>query len=369
MCHEGKESVDSRIVLKCWIDENLSEDVVPRVSLNKAGLSESKIEFSLYAPNNKQAIVFFPDKYAIGQEKVNEINNLVVAEKIHALYVTQILDANTNGQYPESFMRIQDVQGYVVMIDSADGDYSRARIKVVTFYKNIDGFYQAFAVSEDNISKYSLINNELKHGNKKVTDEKTALMAILRKNDEDYHERRAKEEKERAERIEAQRKQNQIDHQQFLAEQKRIQEEKKLAYEAKEAAKKAEAERIEAQFLKDFENDFDVNDHIIRDAKGNRWLKCVYCGKKGKDGEFVSYGGSYYGMAGGRCKECDKKPEIQAIERGASASKSSSQYTVHQIPKDICPECGGRLTERKGPYGTFIGCKNYPDCRYNRKHW
>ena len=36
---------------------------------------------------------------------------------------------------------------------------------------------------------------------------------------------------------------------------------------------------------------------------------------------------------------------------------------------DICPECGGRLTERKGPYGTFIGCKNYPDCRYNRKHW
>ncbi len=97
-------------------------------------------------------------------------------------------------------------------------------------------------------------------------------------------------------------------------------------------------------------------------------MKCVYCGKKAKDGEFVSYGGSY-GMAGGRCKECDKKPEIQAIERGNSDSKTVSQNTVQQIPKNICPECGGRLIERKGPYGVFIGCTNYPHCRYNRKRW
>jgi RecB family exonuclease len=32
-----------------------------------------------------------------------------------------------------------------------------------------------------------------------------------------------------------------------------------------------------------------------------------------------------------------------------------------------CPQCGGELSERKGKFGSFIGCKNYPDCRYTRE--
>ena len=33
----------------------------------------------------------------------------------------------------------------------------------------------------------------------------------------------------------------------------------------------------------------------------------------------------------------------------------------------ICPQCGGRLVNRKGKYGAFIGCSNYPRCSYKRK--
>lgn len=29
-----------------------------------------------------------------------------------------------------------------------------------------------------------------------------------------------------------------------------------------------------------------------------------------------------------------------------------------------CPKCGGELVSRKGKYGAFIGCSNYPKCRY-----
>lgn len=29
-----------------------------------------------------------------------------------------------------------------------------------------------------------------------------------------------------------------------------------------------------------------------------------------------------------------------------------------------CPKCGGQLIERTGKYGTFIGCSNYPKCKY-----
>ena len=31
-----------------------------------------------------------------------------------------------------------------------------------------------------------------------------------------------------------------------------------------------------------------------------------------------------------------------------------------------CPNCGSNLKERKGPYSTFLGCSNYPKCKYTR---
>lgn len=33
-----------------------------------------------------------------------------------------------------------------------------------------------------------------------------------------------------------------------------------------------------------------------------------------------------------------------------------------------CPKCGGRLIPRKGPYGSFFGCSNYPNCKYYKKY-
>ena len=32
-----------------------------------------------------------------------------------------------------------------------------------------------------------------------------------------------------------------------------------------------------------------------------------------------------------------------------------------------CPKSGGQLIERTGKYGYFIGCSNYPKCKYIRK--
>lgn len=32
----------------------------------------------------------------------------------------------------------------------------------------------------------------------------------------------------------------------------------------------------------------------------------------------------------------------------------------------ICPNCGGKLVKRKGKYGEFIGCSNFPNCDYTK---
>jgi hypothetical protein len=35
-----------------------------------------------------------------------------------------------------------------------------------------------------------------------------------------------------------------------------------------------------------------------------------------------------------------------------------------KIRNKICPKCGGALVLRKGKYGQFIGCNNYPKCKF-----
>ena len=39
----------------------------------------------------------------------------------------------------------------------------------------------------------------------------------------------------------------------------------------------------------------------------------------------------------------------------------------NKINNMICPKCGGKLILRKGQYGDFFGCSNYPKCKF-KKH-
>jgi len=55
------------------------------------------------------------------------------------------------------------------------------------------------------------------------------------------------------------------------------------------------------------------------------------------------------------------KPFIEKIERGKSNIKS--QKIAIPIGKE-CPKCGGELVRRKGKFGEFIACGNFPKCKY-----
>lgn len=35
-----------------------------------------------------------------------------------------------------------------------------------------------------------------------------------------------------------------------------------------------------------------------------------------------------------------------------------------ELPNFKCPKCGSRLLLREGPYGKFLGCSNYPNCKF-----
>jgi DNA topoisomerase-1 len=42
------------------------------------------------------------------------------------------------------------------------------------------------------------------------------------------------------------------------------------------------------------------------------------------------------------------------------------KYVQRSQPQVVgtCPECGGDLITKKGRYGSFVGCANYPACKY-----
>ncbi len=58
-------------------------------------------------------------------------------------------------------------------------------------------------------------------------------------------------------------------------------------------------------------------------------------------------------------------PFEQAVEE-AGATMVRHQVEPEKIG-EACPLCGNDLLKRAGRYGDFIGCSNYPDCKYTRQ--
>lgn len=50
-------------------------------------------------------------------------------------------------------------------------------------------------------------------------------------------------------------------------------------------------------------------------------------------------------------------------------AKTKINQKIASIKTDggICPLCEGKLIMRNGKYGSFIGCSNFPKCRYTQK--
>ena len=74
------------------------------------------------------------------------------------------------------------------------------------------------------------------------------------------------------------------------------------------------------------------------------------------------------------CPECGSKMVVRKGKYGeftACSNYPKCKYIKQEEPKELeetCPECGNKLVERKGRYGKFIACSNYPKCKYIKKN-
>jgi len=56
------------------------------------------------------------------------------------------------------------------------------------------------------------------------------------------------------------------------------------------------------------------------------------------------------------------------IRKGHVSSIQNEKAVIKEkIDNNICPKCGGALIIRKGKYGSFKGCSNYPKCKFTAK--
>jgi DNA topoisomerase-1 len=81
---------------------------------------------------------------------------------------------------------------------------------------------------------------------------------------------------------------------------------------------------------------------------------CPKCG-----GKLIIKKGIYGAFLG-----CENYPKCRYTEK--LNSKNETEKT-EKVVVGKCPECGGDLIIRKGRFGEFIGCSNYPKCRHTEK--
>ena len=361
---EGKESVESKIVLKCWLDDKLqTNDIETRIPIYAVENNKRKYEFSFLSKEKKIALSYCHDRRNLSDEKFDILDSN--SQNIHLIYVVDIMNENRNWQYPEGLMKIQNKQGYCLLLSNNEGDYSKAKMRAICYRKDVQGIWYELIIASGLLKDYGIWSDgTITYSEKNIMD---LLERVENKFQKEIEKKRRylieESKRQMQEQEERKRRENQrrIEEQKWKEEQRFHEQQEAERKEKEEKQRQIESAKREEDFKKNMESGFKQQDTPIRDAFGNRWIKCEFCGEIAKEEKFVSYGGAGH-INLGTCKQCAKTRKFSKIKVSES---------VKNVPKNydptICPECGGKLRERHGIYGGFLGCSNYPKCKYTRR--
>lgn len=66
------------------------------------------------------------------------------------------------------------------------------------------------------------------------------------------------------------------------------------------------------------------------------------------------------------CKFVRKIDENQNVTVNVNIMEDKKVNSINIESNNKCPQCGGDLTLKNGKYGKFYGCSNYPKCKYTK---
>ena len=155
---ERLHSIYSKIVLKCWLDEKLNvSDVETRVPICLVGDTARKYEFSFVSRTSKLAVSYSCNRANLSDEKMEILR--ANSSGIRLIYIVDALNSCGNGQYPEALMKVQERQGYCLLLDVEEMEYSTAKLSAVFYAQDCTGLWReiefaAGALREFSISEY-----------------------------------------------------------------------------------------------------------------------------------------------------------------------------------------------------------------------
>ena len=363
---EGKTSIDSKIVLKCWLDDKLhSADIESRVPISSIEDTKRRAEFTFLSMANKLAIRYWRLRSNIITDRLDVLTGNFTGIKV--IYIVDISNSGTNGQYPEALMKIQKEQGYCLFLSIDGFQYDKGILSAAFYDKDLEGYWKEVKFADAPLKSYYLDNdcNICLNGEtleniccqaKKdflTTEEKKKQAQIeYEKQQEEMRCRIQEEENRRIKEAQIRREEQErlLQLQREAAEKHRqeLEEQKRLAAEAKLAERQKQVET----FHRNLTLDFSTFQEKIIDPDGNRWLQCEFCGMKSTEKDFVSWKFNV-----GTCRTCSaNRPAVKIVNSNNSAIPKWDPYK--------CPICGGKLLKRIGSRGPFLGCQNFPNCRH-----
>lgn len=418
-CHyvmEGEESIHSKIILKCWLEDKLQvSDIESRVPVKSVAGIDRKYEFTFLSRSKHLAVSYCRDRENLLDEKLEFLSS---GRDIQIIYV---VDQKTNwqmGQYPEWLMKIQKRQGYCLLLIIDKANYNKAKIEACIYMQDrigcwkkyiiASGFLSEFDISEDGSIVYENSPINILASRKKAeciaaikleqellqkTEEKRRQQLLQMS--EEMEKRREEENRLRRELEEGRRRHIE---QGLLQQEHPVRDEQNRRWVkcehcgrvavtnefafyggthhenlgiCVECSKNSEVvKKYEEEQRICIEKELQQQESPVIDEQHQRWVRCEFCGRVATEKEFVSYGGPHH-VNLGICKECNKNnPEVDRIR----TSRRQTLSLPKKVPIEpgehllVCKECGGNLIERNGRYGKFWGCSNYPKCRYTEKY-
>ena len=310
---ERSHSIYSKIVLNCWLDEKLNvSDVETRVPICLVGDTARKYEFSFVSRTSKLAVSYSCNRANLSDEKMEILR--ANSSGIRLIYIVDALNSCGNGQYPEALMKVQERQGYCLLLDVEEMEYSTAKLSAVFYAQDCTGLWREIEFAAGALREFSLSEyGRLLYQNaplaalcewKKSEFEREVQQEKIRREQQmkELLERPEREQKQRPKRTQTlpvRRPQN------TKSERQRAME--KLVHEKEEAGRRAQKKQREEAFRQTLAEQLNQQETQVIDPDGNRWVKCRYCGRVDKTTAFSSYGGR--GSVNlGTCKICDRKP-------------------------------------------------------------
>lgn len=402
---EGMVSVNSKIILKCWLDEKIMpKDLESRVPICAVDDSSRKYEFTLLSRERGIAVNYCCNKSNLSSEKMEILDQN--SQGIHIIHIIDNQNSGTTLQYPEGAMKVQERQGYCLFLSIEGFEYQKAKMIAAYYGKDIDGYWRENIFADGLLSDFWVEQsgkviisgqtlNALKDECKKRFEEAQETEKVRRQKEQERREQerlrreaeyREEEKRRQKEKEEAERKfrEEQAAQQARWEEdlQRREEERKKAEQwndlfathnrmkrekEEEEARKKQEDENrkkeeeaaLWTKFKATLSEQLSQQEKQVRDSSGTRWIRCAYCGKEDVERAFSSYGGK--GKINiGVCYDCSKTHTY------TSRAEEPTVKPVVKYDPNVCPECGGTLRRRNGRNGPFMGCSNFPRCRFTR---